>query len=168
MTRIVVLGIGNPQRGDDRAGVRVARLLRRLAPPPSPGGAILAAIDGGVLPEACAEEVAGHRPDVVLLVDAVDMGAPPGRMVLLTEEDLAAHPASSTHRLPLLLLMRYLRTRTGARTLLLGIQAGTLDWYAPMSPAVRRSTAALVRRLCADPCEILLFSERGLAGEPFV
>jgi hydrogenase 3 maturation protease len=167
MSRIVVLGIGNPHRGDDRAGVRVARLLRRLAPPPEAGGGIVAAIDAGTVPEAYAEAVAACQPDVVLLVDAVDMGAPPGRVILLTEEGLTTRPVCSSHRLPLLLLMRYLHTRTGARILLLGIQAGTVDWYAPMTPAVRRSTADIVRRLCADPCEILSFNEGELAGEPF-
>lgn len=164
--RVVVVGIGNPQRGDDRAGIRVAHLLHRLLfpsspnktvtmqssdilppPPPGRGGRIVASIDVGTTPESYTDRIARLHPETILLVDAVDFGEPPGFSLLLTEAELTVRPYVSSHRTPLLLLMRYLAERTDARPLLLGIQAGDIDWFVPMTPAVRRETARLVRLL---------------------
>jgi len=142
------VGIGNAGRGDDRAGLRVARLLRRLAAPGGSGPLVLAeVIVAGTAPEAYAGAVAQSNPDTVLLVDAADLGEPPGAVALVEEADLARRPGWEVHRLPLSLLMRYLALRTDARVLLLGIQPQDTNWGAPLSPAVRRSTSLAVRAL---------------------
>ena len=149
--RVVVVGIGNPGRGDDGAGPRVARLLARHlppAPPPEGGGdRIVAAIAAETTPEAEAGRIAELRPDVVLLVDAVDFGAPPGSACLFDEEDLAARTGWSSHRPPLLLLMEYLAGRTGARVILLGIQPADVGWSARMTEPVRAAASAVARCL---------------------
>lgn len=148
--RLTVVGIGNAGRGDDRAGLRVARLLRRLATPGGPGPLSLAdVIEAHTSPEAYAGAIAASAPETVLLVDAADLSEPPGAVALVEEADLAERPGWEVHRPPLALLMRYLALRTGARVLLLAIQPKDTSWGAPMSPAVRRSTGAVVRGLLA-------------------
>lgn len=135
---LVVVGVGNPGRGDDAAGIRVARALRFLLRR-SGIHAIAAAIPAGTTPEAVAHQIVVHQPQTVLLVDAVAMGAEPGAMALLDPDQLNQRVGWSVHRPSLSLLMQYLTMRTGARTLLLGIQAGQTDWGAPLTPAVRQA-----------------------------
>ncbi|MEW8977144.1 MAG: hydrogenase maturation protease [Symbiobacterium sp.] len=150
--RVVVVGVGNPGRGDDGAGPRVARMLARHLPPAPPleagGDRIVAAIAAETTPEAEVGRIAGLRPDVVLLVDAVDFGAPPGSSCLFDEEDLVARSGWSSHRPPMTLLMQYLAARTGARVLLLGIQPADVGWSARMTEPVRAATSAVARCLC--------------------
>ncbi|HEY3364097.1 MAG TPA: hydrogenase maturation protease [Symbiobacteriaceae bacterium] len=146
------MGIGNSQRGDDRAGPRVARLVRRLARvvpdgPPEGRPRLAGVLVAETTPEAYAGAMARLNPDVILLVDAVDLGGPPGEAALLDGADLSRQDGWEVHRPPLALLMRYLTDRTGARVLLLGIQAVSLDWGEPMTPAVRQATGRVVRTL---------------------
>lgn len=146
--RLTLVGIGNAGRGDDCAGLRVARLLRRLAAPGGSGPLVLAeVIVANTAPEAYAGAIAASAPDTVLLVDAADLGEPPGAVALVEEADLSQRPGWEVHRPPLSLLMRYLALRTEARVLLLGIQPQDIDWGAPLSPAVRQSTSTAVRAL---------------------
>lgn len=148
--RVVVLGIGNPGRGDDGAGPRVARLLARQLPPEAPegpGDRIVAAISAETTPEAEAGRIAALSPDCVLLVDAVDFGAPPGSSCLFDEEDLTSRMGWSAHRPPLTLLMHYLQERTGARVILLGIQPADVGWSARMTEPVRAAASAVARCL---------------------
>lgn len=148
--RLTVVGIGNAGRGDDAAGLRVARLLRRLGAPGGWGPLVLAdVVVAGTAPEAYAGAIAASAPDTVLLVDAAQLGQPPGAVALVAEADLAQRPGWEVHRPPLALLMHYLTLRTGARVLLLGIQPQDTAWGAPLSPAVRQSTGAAVRGLLA-------------------
>jgi len=83
-------------------------------------------------------------PDTVFLVDAVEAGEPTGTVLLMDAEEVDPGTGWNVHRTPLALLMQYL---TGARVFMLGIQAGCTDLGAPLSPAVRQATSAVVRDL---------------------
>jgi hydrogenase maturation protease len=68
--RVVVIGIGNPDRGDDGAGRHVAALLRgRL-----PDGVSILELDG----EPTALLAALDGADIAILIDACVSGAPVG------------------------------------------------------------------------------------------
>jgi len=127
---LIALGIGNPNRRDDRAGLVAARLLRRRC-------RSVVVIIGGVTPEGSTAVLRAARPDAILLIDAVHFGEEPGYAAFLTEADLTGRPAWSSHRPPLALLMRYLAAETGARVLLLGIQPADTGWGRAITPAVR-------------------------------
>jgi hydrogenase maturation protease len=92
-TRTVVIGVGNPLRGDDGVGVRVAQ---ELADGPLPEGVAVA--DGGtggldllfVLEQA----------ERVVLIDAAEMGCAPGEARTFAGERVAETPGvrfASTH-----------------------------------------------------------------------
>jgi hydrogenase maturation protease len=92
VSRTVVIGIGNPLRGDDAAGVEVAERLRTRVP-------------DGVEVVACSEEPsrlmdAWEGAEAVVLVDTVSSGAAPGTLHRF-DADEGALPArtfrSSTH-----------------------------------------------------------------------
>lgn len=142
--RVLVIGIGNPMRGDDVVGCQVARQLRQLAHEhPTPNLAVLVVED---VPESFAGPALAAHPDVVVLVDAVDLHAPPGSAALIDAESLG-NGAAVTHRTPLRVLAQYLAHEARADVCLLGIQPANVAWGAALSPAVAaaaRDTAAIL------------------------
>jgi hydrogenase maturation protease len=131
-----VVGVGNAWRGDDGAGLELARRLRGLA------GVDVRELDGD--PAALLDALAGAGEAIV--IDAVRSGAPPGTIHRL---DAAALPAglrsASSHALGVaeaLALGRAL-DRLPARLELYGIEAGELAPGAPLSAPVARAVEAL-------------------------
>ena len=136
--RVVVVGVGDVRRGDDGVGPLMAKLLAEAG--------IANVIDAGVSPELETWRIRELAPDVVLFVDAVDLGQSPGDVALLEPGDLRAE-GFDTHRAPLRLTMEYLEAELGARCRLLAVQPGDARREAPMCPDVRRTAESLARML---------------------
>jgi hydrogenase 3 maturation protease len=132
---VVLVGIGNPLLGDDVAGCLVARGLRG-----APGIAVVESED---VPERDVLRIADARPDVVVLADAVDLGAPPGSVAVLEPDALAGY-APTTHRFPLSFLAAIIRRAAKSDVLVLAIQPRQVTPGAGVSPEVARSVDALV------------------------
>ncbi len=132
--RTVVVGIGNPHRGDDVVGCLVAHALRRR-----PGLRVVEAED---VPEAFLGTIVHPIPDTVILVDALDLGEAPGTVAFLEVGEVATREAS-THRAPLSLLARYIQAETGADVFVLGVQPGERGIGGPPSEAVRHAAVTL-------------------------
>jgi len=152
--RIVVLGVGNPNRGDDGAGIAVVRGLIRAQSALSPTSKSLPAgknrsvriVQGFETPESATGEIRAFGPDLVVLVDAAVGPYPPGTpFIVLPEEIVDESP--STHRIPLSLLVRYLQESVGCRTIVLGIQPKSVQDGQRLSRPVRAAVSALVDRL---------------------
>ena len=139
-----MVGVGSSLRGDDAAGLRVATRLSAWAA--RTGTDRLAAFAGGAAPENLTGEISRYRPDCVVLVDAAHLGRAPGEVALVAPERVGGL-ACSTHRLPLPILLDYLRATTGCRTVVVGIQLGHEDVLAPLTPAVARGVRRLVAAL---------------------
>jgi hydrogenase 3 maturation protease len=118
-TRIAIVGIGNTFRSDDGAGVLVARALMnpRLFPSSRP----VLVMDAGHAPENATGELRRFAPDIVLLIDAVDMGEAPGAIRWIDTDEIEGMSAS-THSLPLSMVARYLNWELKCDVTLLGIQ----------------------------------------------
>jgi hydrogenase maturation protease len=138
--KVVLAGVGCLDRGDDGFG---PVLVRRLA-----GVPCLITLDCGDRLEDFTGDIARQRPDTVLIADAVDMGASPGDVALLEAEDLPLG-AGDTHRAPLRAVMEYLKIRTGATVLLLGVQPAVISDGWKLSPRVAFSINRLERILRA-------------------
>jgi hydrogenase 3 maturation protease len=132
--RVVVVGVGNPLRGDDAAGCLVARRLQG-----TPGVRVVEAEE---VPESFVGDIAAAMPDVVALVDAVDLGAEPGAVAMLEREQVATY-APTTHRMPLSLVMEVVQRRTGADVFLIAVQPLTLAFGAKVSPEVSETVEVL-------------------------
>jgi hydrogenase 3 maturation protease len=135
---VVVMGIGNPCRGDDAAGSLVARQI-----PDAPGVRVIDAQD---VPEDYVTQVANQRPDTVVLIDSVDLESAPGSVALLDKDQIAAY-WPSTHRVPLSLLIDYLERETRARVCLIAIQPRHTAFLEPMSGDVRATVHEIVEVL---------------------
>lgn len=131
---VVVMGIGNPCRGDDAAGSLVARKISD-----TPYAHVIDAQD---VPENCLGQVVEQQPDTVVLIDSVDLQSAPGAIALLSKEQTAGY-WPSTHRVPIRLLTDYLERETHARVLLIGIQPQHAGFSETMSAAVSSSVEAL-------------------------
>jgi hydrogenase 3 maturation protease len=140
---VALVGIGNELRGDDAAGVLVARRLyrqlsRQIAIPKN-----LLIIDAGTAPENCTGAVRRFAPGQVVLVDAMDWGGEPGGILWADGSDTRGW-SGSTHTLPLSVLAAYLEAELGCVVTIAGIQPACLDFTAPLSSAVDRAVDELV------------------------
>ncbi len=142
-----VIGIGNPLRGDDAAGLLVARRVRDLAAP----GVEVVELEGepGRLIDAW-EEAA-----LVVVVDAVRSGGEEGSVVRF---DATAGPlpaavgASSTHALGLGDAVEIARAlgRLPARLVVYGIEGARFEPGAGLSPAVAAAVDAAVDAVLSE------------------
>ncbi len=136
------MGVGSDLRGDDVAGVLVARRLAAWAK--RAGCDRLAAFMGGAAPENFTGEIVRFEPDLVALVDAAHLGQEPGAVALIPPESVGGM-AFSTHMLPVPIFLDYVAARTGARSLVLGIDIVRKDVLAPVSPPVELAVRRVVR-----------------------
>ncbi len=132
--RVILVGVGNPLFGDDAAGCLTARGLK--------GTAGLEVIQADDAPERHVVQIADSAPDVVVLVDAVDLGAPVGSVAILEKEAMARYEAN-THRVPLGLLAEFIQRACGADVFVVAIQPGRVELGAAVSPQVNRSVGLL-------------------------
>jgi hydrogenase maturation protease len=94
--RIVVMGVGNPWRGDDGIGPAVAAALRDRPGPGGPSGPVdVVDLDG----EAARLVDAWDGADLAVVVDAVRTGAPPGALHRLDADSMRAAATASSHAL---------------------------------------------------------------------
>ncbi len=139
--RVAVVGVGNELHGDDAAGLAVARALEPLA------GEHLLVIDAGPAPENVTGALRRFAPDLIVLVDAADMGEAPGAVRWLDWESVAG-VGGTTHSLPLTVLARYLIDELGCEVGLLGIQPLNVALLgSPLSAEVQAAVDAVTRAL---------------------
>jgi len=142
--RLWLLGVGNPERGDDGFGVRLARaLLERLGAEEGP----VRAVDAGTSPENWVGQAVREGCEELVLADAVDFGGSPGDLFLARATELGGRVSgASTHRVPLPVLAKYAEG-LGARAWLLGVQPGSLEPRPALSPEVNGTLESLVEIL---------------------
>ena len=86
----VIIGIGNVLKGDDGIGPLICEQL---------AGKIRAElIDAGTVPENYIQPIIRKAPQNLLVIDAIDFGAPAGTIRMFKPEQLNSH-AFSTHTL---------------------------------------------------------------------
>jgi len=134
----LVLGVGNPLRGDDGAGCRVAEGLKAAGH--------LEAIDCRDTPEKYTKDIVEKRPDTILIVDVADFEGSPGD-VKIFEIDEIIETGFSTHDMAIKLLAKYVKGHVEAEVFLLGIKAQVTGFNAPMSAPVQKSVEEIVEFL---------------------
>ena len=141
----LILGLGNPLRGDDGIGPRVIQeLLRRGLP------AGVLAVDGGAGGLDLLRWLEGHRQ--VVVVDAADMKREPGQFVRFTPREarlVGTGDRPSLHNAGLgeVLTLAAALGRTLPEIVVYGVQPVEMDWRDGLSPAVESIIPALVDAL---------------------
>jgi len=145
MSRWVVIGVGNALRGDDAAGLHVARRLRER------GWENMHESSG----ETASLMELWQGVDAVLLADAAQSGAPPGTITRLdasTQPLPAAFLHCSTHAFGLaeaVELSRSLGTLP-PKVIVFAIEGQTFEHGAPLSPEVERGVMETVNQIEAE------------------
>lgn len=140
--RIAVVGVGSELNGDDAAGIWVARKL--IAARGFPAHFI--AINGGSLPENASGPLRRFKPDIVLIIDAADIGEPAGTIHWLQSEQIGGMSASS-HTLPLSVLGQFLESELNCRVEYLGIQPDQIEFMQTMSGKVKNAVNQVAREI---------------------
>ena len=146
MSSTIVLGIGNRLGGDDAAGTCVADMLiqRRHRVKSLPTDDLMV-IDAGSAPEGYTSVIRQHRPDLLILVDAADMGLPPGALRTIMPEQISIL-SFSTHHMPLSIFISYVNEFCGS-ILLVGVQPKQSETGSSISKAVRQSVNTLTEAI---------------------
>ncbi|MEJ2210111.1 MAG: hydrogenase maturation protease [Anaerolineae bacterium] len=138
----LILGLGNPLRGDDGVGVRLAQMLagRRL-----PAG--VEVVDGGTQGLGLVSLLEGRRRAIV--IDAAEMGRRPGEFVRFMADEVHLSDMQgagfSVHEAGLreaLLLARALGLLPD-EVVVYGVQPARVEWDAGLSPQVEAALPAL-------------------------
>ncbi len=143
--RVAVVGIGHELNGDDSAGLMVARALLARADHSDR----LLVIDAGAAPENQTGVLRAFEPDLVLLVDAAQMGAEPGEVRWIAWQDTTGISASS-HSLPPYMLAKFLAGDLGCEVALLGIQPAQNAFDTPLSAPVAAAVTRTAELLAAE------------------
>ncbi|MBN1894698.1 hydrogenase maturation protease [bacterium] len=132
-----IFGLGNPDRGDDAAGLVLAEALKRRFP-----GIVFSEI--GTRPEAWVLAAADDASvNTVLFVDASDFGGIPGGIRLFDAGSAGRFtPALSSHQPPLGLFMEWLEEK-GKKVYLIGLQPASLAFGGPLSEQVAQALRIL-------------------------
>ena len=142
--RVCLMGLGNPECGDDGLGVCLAQELALLGVPD--------VVVAGTEPDRFMGRVAEGGFDHLILMDAVDFGGAPGSAVWLEGDALVSRcPQASTHRLSLGLLAQWVESGGRTHAWLLGVQPQSLKPAAELSPAVR-TTLDILRGWLHEAC----------------
>ena len=138
--RVVICGIGNDIRGDDAFGVLVAERLKGLDNPD------VLVLNCGEVPENYTGKIASFKPDLVVLVDAVDFGGEVGEYIIADPEGTLGE-AISTHGLPLKFVTRFMKTMINAEFVLIGCQPGSTGLFQEPSELIKKRAERLAELL---------------------
>jgi hydrogenase maturation protease len=130
----LVIGLGNPIMADDGLGIAALEQLRTgWIIPPS-----VRLVDGGTWGMNLLPVV--EEAEEMILLDAIDQGAPPGTLVVLEREQVPRYFGLklSPHQVDLreVLALAELRGRLPGRLLAMGLQPQRVEMFSGLSPAL--------------------------------
>lgn len=146
MPRTAIMGVGNTLNGDDAVGPLAAQmLLTRVGDSAAPGGRYCI-LDVGPSPESFTGPLRRFAPELVLMIDAAELGEAPGT-VQCFDWSAAQGMSASTHTLPPSLLAQFLVEELGCQVVLIGIQPKHLILDGVVSPEVRGAVEQVVNSI---------------------
>ena len=142
--RVAIVGIGNQMRNDDAAGMLVAREIQHRAQAADAGHLLI--IQAGHAPENVTGELRSFAPNLILLIDAAEMGDVPGAICWIPIQSIEGMSAS-THSLPLSMLARYLTLDLNCMVAIIGIQPKSNDFGEIVSAEVSNAIDEIVEEI---------------------
>jgi len=152
--RVAVIGVGNELRSDDALGVYLARALKSYTDTCEH----VLALEAGLAPENFCGTLRRFRPDLVILIDAAQMGEEPGTVQMLDLQS-AVSLTISAHDPSFQLFAKYLDAELGCELAILGVQVADLSFDAPISHPVRKAIGVITAML------VDLFEQARLVGK---
>ena len=129
----VLFGIGNEDRGDDGVGPYVAKRINFTG---------WIGVNCSTIPENFTSIVKKEKPELLVIVDAAEMGLEPGEIRVIPREKVD-ELTMSTHYIPLSVLIRYLE-ESANRIMFVGIQPKERTEGNELSKEVREGAERLL------------------------
>ena len=136
---IVLVGVGSELRGDDGAGLLVADKLKSK-------NSKVKILIGGTAPENLTGEIKRLKPSHLIIVDSADFQAAPGAIEVIGYDKIGGH-SFSTHSAPLKMMIDFLLADISFEPIVIGIQPGSLEFGAAVSPEVAAAVDEVVEAL---------------------
>jgi len=145
--RTLVLGLGNLVHSDDGVGVHaIHRLQSDSRVPPE-----VVLIDGGTQGLSLLPHISGFQR--LLVIDAVDVGQTPGKLIRLEGHALEKLPGKpSVHQLGFedLMIALKLLGESPEEVVVIGVQPQSTEWSAELTTPVRNSLDELIAVVIAQ------------------
>jgi hydrogenase maturation protease len=140
---VLILGLGNPLLGDEGIGMRVVEDLKGLELPDG-----VTVVEGGTAGLGLIGLMEGYQR--VIIVDAADMGHPPGRVVRFTPLEArfkTAEAPLSLHQIGLgeVLALAEALEVAPAELVIIGIQPSRIEGGVGLSPEVEGAIPQIIR-----------------------
>ena len=132
---ILLVGMGNSLKADDGIGPEICSQLKETIPDN--------VIDTGTVPENYIQVIIKKAPEVILFIDAIDFGAPPGTVSVFNPSQLS-DGGITTHTLSPRLLSDMITQSIPVKIYFIGIQPKLMTIGHPMSQEVKSSEEVLV------------------------
>ena len=140
-SRLAIIGLGNPYRADDAAGLHVVQRIK---------GKINAEIDLFEAPDAPENhifEIQEKNPSHLIVIDAADIRKPPGFVRLIRPEEIPQFTISS-HANSKQILFNFLKVQLpNLKIDIIGIQAEKISYEEGLSIVVEKTVALLADRI---------------------
>jgi len=136
--RVLIIGVGNRQRGDDGVG---PVLIDRLS-----SAGFTNILDAGTVPENYTKYIVQYCSDTIIIVDALSFGRQPGEWKIFTPDECNEY-GFSTHNASLSLFASYIRQNIHAKIFIIGIQPATTEFHIGLSLELEQSVRQLVKEL---------------------
>jgi hydrogenase 3 maturation protease len=141
----LVMCIGNREGGDDSVGPYIADKLV------SENLECIKIIDVGTVPENYTSVVKCEKPEILVIIDAVEMGLAPGEIRVVPKEKIGVMTIS-THGIPISVLIGYLEQYV-KNIIFIGIQPKEMS--GELTLVVKESGDKLVNILKEDKLNII-------------
>ncbi len=141
--KVVIVGIGNPLRGDDGFGPALTERLQ--------GKARLICINAGIAPENYLGRIIKEEPDTILLVDIAHLELEPGQYRILQPVDIS-QCGLTTHDMSSQMLIEFLKDQTRADIFMLAVQPQNVSLGEVMSERLAKTLneiEMLIQRSCS-------------------
>jgi hydrogenase 3 maturation protease len=138
--KTIIIGVGNPLRGDDGVGSKIIELLEKMDLQD------VMLLNTETVPEAFTGKISEYEPTHVLLVDAANFRGNPGEARLISSAKIGG-TAVSTHSLPLTIFISYIEKTLDVKVKLLGIQPKQIEFYSKMTPEVEEASKKISEKL---------------------
>jgi len=140
MIKILIIGVGNILLKDEGAGVYVVQQLEKLNLPPE-----VQVIDAGT--ELLNFISSIEQTEKLIVIDAIETGAPPGTIFKLTDKDISEPPNKlySLHQFSLLNTLKILE-KTGKKppTIIIGIEPKEVSMEMKLSPEIEKKIPKII------------------------
>lgn len=134
--KAVILGIGNPLRGDDAFGSLFAEKII--------GKTSLTVLNGGSSPENVLGKIIQENPDTILFVDAVDFEGKSGEIKIFNSKEIKTSNLFCTHNLSPRLAFDFLKENIQAQIYLLAVQPKSINLGDKVSAEIEEKLNLLV------------------------